>query len=207
MKTLGIMSLAVLLTLIAGCVRSLHPLYTDQDVIFDSDLVGSWSEKNSKETWEFSKRNEKSDDKQFRLLYTAEKGKTGEFIVHLIKIDGNMFLDLYPDDAELKQNDYYKIHLLPAHTFMHVNQITPTLQLRLPQGEWLNKLIKENPEAIQHEILKDQTILTAGTKDLQVFFMKHLNTKGAFGEPSNMTKSEAPSADKKPIKPSAGDGK
>ena len=39
------------LLLPVGCVPSLHPLYTDQDVIFDQSVLGVWAEDGSKETW------------------------------------------------------------------------------------------------------------------------------------------------------------
>ena len=42
-----------LLPLLSGCiVRSLHPLYTDENVIFEEGLVGQWMEEGSKEVWE-----------------------------------------------------------------------------------------------------------------------------------------------------------
>ena len=47
------------LLLLSGCiVRSLHPLYTDENVIFDTRLIGQWSEEGSKEIWEFSQQGE-----------------------------------------------------------------------------------------------------------------------------------------------------
>ena len=46
-----------ILLLLSGCiVRSLHPLYTDENVIFDTRLIGQWAEEGSKEIWEFSQQ-------------------------------------------------------------------------------------------------------------------------------------------------------
>ena len=47
----------VLLLTLAGCVFSLHPLYTDEDLVFDPALVGTWAQDNSGNTWEFGKGN------------------------------------------------------------------------------------------------------------------------------------------------------
>ena len=100
--------------LFAGCVPSLHALYTDRDLVFDQALVGVWAEKDSKEVWAFSKAGEK----EYRLNYTDEDGKKGEFQVHLLKVEGRMFLDLYPAELTLQHSDFYKGHFLPTHTFL-----------------------------------------------------------------------------------------
>ncbi|MBI3044618.1 MAG: hypothetical protein HYY78_17510 [Betaproteobacteria bacterium] len=42
---------------LAGCVFSLHPLYTDEDVVFDPALIGAWVQGNAGNTWEFGKGN------------------------------------------------------------------------------------------------------------------------------------------------------
>ncbi len=77
------------LFMLAGCVPSLNPLYTDQDLIFDSALLGVWTDKDSKETWAFTEAGEK----EYKLLYTEEDGRKGEFKAHLLKIEGKTFLD------------------------------------------------------------------------------------------------------------------
>ena len=40
---------------LAGCIQTLHPLYTENDLTFDAALIGVWGEDNSKETWAFEK--------------------------------------------------------------------------------------------------------------------------------------------------------
>jgi hypothetical protein len=32
--------------LLAGCIPSLHQLYTDKDVVYDSKLIGVWKDPN-----------------------------------------------------------------------------------------------------------------------------------------------------------------
>jgi hypothetical protein len=192
MRNLGtLIVVAILLTLLGCCViRSLHPLYTDQDVIFSSDLLGCWSEEVSHETWEFSKQSES----EYQLVITEnegspfsyEKGKSGTFITHLLKIKGEMFLDLSPSDPEFEQHSISQFCFLPVHTFAYVKQIKPTLQMSFPEPDWLEKLITDNPEAIRHEKIDDEIILTASTKELQTFWLKHLDTRGAFGELTDM---------------------
>jgi hypothetical protein len=186
MKRNGLLLASALATVVAGCVPSLHPLYTEKDLVFDAALVGVWSEKeDASETWAF----EKTGEKAFKLVYTVD-GKSGEFEAHLLKLGNTLFLDLYPDGKgldELNRNDFYKSHLIPGHTFAKVTRIEPSVQMAFLNPDWLKELLEQNPKAIRHEKVSDRIVLTASTKELQEFVLKNVNTKDAFGgEPSDL---------------------
>ncbi|MEI8078575.1 MAG: hypothetical protein WCH61_02965 [bacterium] len=83
-KAMTIISIG-LLFILSGCIPSVHPLYTEQDLIFDPLLVGEWVDKDGKETWTFTK----SAEKTYTLRYIDEKGKTGDFVVHLLQVGIN----------------------------------------------------------------------------------------------------------------------
>ena len=179
--------LIVLSILLCGCVPSLYPLYTDEDVIFDPNLVGVWSEKDAKDKWAFSQE----DNKTYKLVYTDEKGLPGEFIVHLVNVQDRLFLDLFPADPNLKENDFYKAHLLPAHTFMKVEHINATLRMAPMNPDWLNKYLEDHPDAIAHEKVDDRIVLTAKPKVIQAFLIKNEKTEGLFGDMSDLIKQES----------------
>jgi len=124
------------LLMFAGCVPSLNPLYTDQDLIFDAALLGVWTDKDSKETWELMKAGEK----QYKLVYTDEDGKTGEFTAHLLKIDRETFLDLTPIKRFLPQNDFYNGHFLTVYSFAQISQTAPTIQISFLEPKWQPKI-------------------------------------------------------------------
>src|SRR5207245_7376674 len=92
-------SLTALLTLglllaLGGCIPSLHPLYTDNDVVFDPALLGQWvrAERDSKQTLTFTK----ADKNAYKLVQTDDSSN-GVYIAHLVKLDGKLFLDIKPD--------------------------------------------------------------------------------------------------------------
>lgn len=186
MKTIGLVAAAAILVFAAGCIRSIQPFYTEEDVIFDPGLVGTWSEEGSKETWEFSKGNEN----EYRLVYTDDKGKSGAFVIHLLKIDGKMFMDFFPEDPDLPQNDFYRFHLLPVHSFAYVAQIAPSLRMSFPDPDWLKETLAADPQAIAHERIEGDIILTASTRKLQAFWLKNLQADGAFGNFSDMLRNQ-----------------
>ena len=189
MKTYyAIIALGVLFS-VTGCVPSLHPLYTDADLAFDPALIGQWAEKDSTETWTFTENTERtSGEKKYTLVIADEDGSSDKFIVHLVKIKGLLFLDLSPDGPGCEERSvFWQFHLLPAHTFMRVKQIEPTLQMALLDYDWVDKFLRDHPDAIRHEDVDDGFIVfTAKPKELQAFLVKHEKTQDAFREASHM---------------------
>jgi hypothetical protein len=154
--------------LLGGCVPSLHPLFTDEEIIFDANLVGVWSEPNSQNSWEFKQ----AANKKYDVIYTDEKG-IGKFDGRLGKIGGDTFIDFFPQDINLPGNDFYKGHLLGVHTFAEIELSNNGLKLEVMSPENLDKLLKTDPNAIKNERADDRTVLTASTKELQAFIQKY----------------------------------
>lgn len=191
----------VIAGVLCGCVPSLHCLFTDKDLVFEEKLVGIWAEDNSEETWEFNRYSDEAD-KRYKLTYTDSDSQSGEFVAKLGKLDEMMFLDLYPGDADINANDFYKHHLLGVHTFMKIEQIEPTLQMRMMNTDKMKEMLEAGPNLIKHEILEErdsQILLTASTKELQRFMVEHAKDEGLFDEPSDMRRLEL----KEPSDPNA----
>ncbi len=168
-----------LMFFMTGCIPSLHPLYTDEDLIFEPSLVGQWADKDGKESWTYTK----SGDKEYKLVYVDDKGRKGGFAAHLLKLGDHQFLDLFPADAGSQQNEFYQIHILPAHTFMRIQLKDETLQMAYLDSDWLKKYLQEHPDAVRHDKLENDTIvLTAPPKELQAFLTKHATSPEAWKE-------------------------
>ena len=173
---------------LSGCIpTTVHPVYTDEDLVFAPELLGTWAEDNSEETYAFSAH----DPRSYRLAYTDDEGRTGEFVAHLLKIDGVLFLDLFPTEQNGEMNELYKLHFLRVHTFFVVEQIEPRLRMAPMSMDWLRKFLGQNPGAIRHEMLDDEVVLTETTEGLQRFLLKHVRTEDAFESPSDMIRRDA----------------
>ena len=201
--------------MLSGCIVSLHPLYTKKDIIFEPDLIGQWSYKGEgdrKGTWEF----QKLWNNRYKLVHTDKDGKEGRFLAILLKVKDQMFLDLQPlhrnadlrplgPEEDLKAmtreelreyaqplnreevlNSFYEGHLLFAHTFYHVKQITPVLQFRGLDPRVFQRLMDESPKEIHYEDVstrprdkaaKTYYVMTSQPKELQEFLVKHLDTR------------------------------
>ena len=97
--------------LVVGCVPSIHPLYTEGDLVFEPALVGLWAEEDDDDRWVFRK----SGELEYELTIT-EDGTPGDFEARLLQLGSHRFLDLYPEEPPL-ENGFYTFHLLPIHTF------------------------------------------------------------------------------------------
>ncbi len=173
-KWLPIILLAMFLT---GCwTLSLHPLYFPQDVVFEPSLIGSWGDPSdeSGDIWTF----EKSDANTYRLMMQeyekdTTQTSTSSFEVHLVQLGDYLFLDFFPEELE-SGNDFYKAHMIPAHSFSRVSIKEDSLFISLLNTEWLEKSIEKKEVNIRHERLKDFTVLTASTEELQKLVLNNI---------------------------------
>jgi hypothetical protein len=107
-------------------VPSLHPLFTASDLVFDHRLLGAWSEGDSKDIWTFEKSGAKAHrltttDRPFTFENKAGGKRFGRFEAHLCQLGKYRFLDLYPQDSRAASTDFYKAHLIAAHSFLKVS--------------------------------------------------------------------------------------
>ena len=182
MKKLSIA--CVLLSFVVGCIPSLHEIYTKDTLIYDANLVGTWKgDPNSEDAWIFEKADPNSGSYKVTFI---ENGKPGKFDAHLCKIGSVRYLDLYPQDPNLPYNDFYKMHLLPVHTFMKVESISPTLSLRMMKPDELAQKLKAEPNLVKHEKGKDSILLTASPKELQKFLIAVANEPNLYDDISEL---------------------
>lgn len=182
----SVVTLALALT---GCIPSVHPFYTEQDLISKPGLLGTWVEKgktDGSENWTF----EAGGTNEYRLTVTEKEDKKGKFSAHLFKLKDDYFLDLIPTDCSLApdQADLVSFALFPGHLLVRVVQFEPELKLAFFDFDKLGKLLKDKPGALAHHQENDRVLLTADTRALQAFVLQHLGEGELFGEPGEMVR-------------------
>jgi hypothetical protein len=209
----------LLLGILGGCVPviSLHPLYDEQNIVFDEKLLGLWSS-DSNETMEFT-RAEKEEKTYQLILASIDKNSKREvrgiFDVHLVKIENKLFLDVFPNQFPCggleEPNEvkwfYNAFFLAPMHSFVKVDSIEPQLKLRITDDDSMKKFLEKDPNAVKHEMVDGKAVLTADTKTLQKFVLKYADSNDVFSkelilgkskiQKSNIKIVEPPSAEKK----------
>jgi hypothetical protein len=177
----------LLAILLGGClpVMSLHPLYSEKNVVFDEKLLGTWVDDPNKPetTWQFSRgyaADAPETEKQYKLIFCDKEGKKGSFEAHLVKLNKQLFLDVYPSELPWEPNDpnkvqwaYNTLFLIPAHGFLKVNAAEPQLKLQIVLSDKCKEFLEKDPNAVERTIVEDRVVLTAQTKKLQEFFGKY----------------------------------
>lgn len=168
---------------LAGClVPSLHPLYTDSDKITLSSLAGDWTSEDGDAVWSF----EAEPDSSYALAY-VENSDTSWFLVHLVKLDGTTFMDMYPDPSDVL-SDAYKEHLVGVHTFSKIEVDSNEFTISILDSDWLRGQIDSGKVSIRHETLgPGDLVLTASTDELQKFMISVAADTSAF-VPTQLTR-------------------
>jgi len=204
-KTILFYCFAVLL---GGCVPvvSLHPLFTEDNLVFEEKLLGTWV---NDTTWEFARFDaaggvdmlpdelRSQAERLYRLNITDNEGHKGSFVACLTRLDDRLFLDVFPDkfpsgepDVEKMKMLYNAFFFLRVHTFVRVDSIGAQLQMRLTDDEKFEKLLEAEPKAVKHEMVEDRPVLTASTKELQAFVTKYADDARLFPNEVKLTKKE-----------------
>ncbi len=188
----------LLAALLGGCipVMSLHPLFTEKNLVFEEKLLGIWVDDSDETTWEFSCPNE--TEKAYELIFSDDKGRKGSFVTYLVKLEDKLFLDVYPSKLPSKEQDWEKTEwpynaffFVPAHTFIIIDSIEPQLRMRWNTNNAMKELLKEDPNAVKYELVDDQSILTASTEELQAFVLKYADDSKVFPAKVVLSRKEA----------------
>lgn len=151
---------------LAGCVpMSIHPGYTDDDLVFDQSLLGTWGE-NENDLMIF----ESLDDRAYTLTF-REDSKTAKFEAHLIELLGVRLLDLIPSDLPAEINETYQAHLLPLHSLFRVTIENDRLQLHPLDYDRLKDELAAEPALVEFTLAYDNVILTSDTERLREFLL------------------------------------
>ncbi len=179
MKYWNIFLVIIATAFIAGCLpTSVHQLYTDQDVVFDNDLLGMWYDPDEPrgDVWSFSRRGIDSYHLEVFKEQNINAEPAAEFDVMMAEIGGKRYLDFFPREPE-DRDDFYNLHLVPTHSFYRINitmdnttgRDRDTLWIGLFDLEWLEQNLEDGLVNLKHEKRDDMIVLTASTPDLQEF--------------------------------------
>ncbi len=195
MKAKNILLTGLIIFVLSGCfVKSLHPFYKEDELVFKQELLGTWTGKDSSE-WKIEHGTRISGlfkpevpENAYRITYSDKKG-TSKFSVHLFKLNNRFFLDFYPLEVE-GGTELMNSHLVPMHTVARVDLASGKMIIQWFNEEWLIGLFKENKIRIAHEKIpysddkanndNFQVVLTASTDDLQKFMLKYSDDPQAF---------------------------
>ena len=173
-------ALILLLPLLLGCpVRSIFPLFTDAETVFEPGLVGLWSSADG-DKLSF----EKAGDKGQYTVTATEEGPDGEiaetrtYIALLGRLGKALFLDMSVPVREGEEG-----HVIPTHTIWRVWLETDALRMVWLDDDWLGQMIEGKKITIAHFRRGDEIVLTAPTAELQALVKRFADDIAAFPDP------------------------
>jgi hypothetical protein len=183
-KTLKLLATGAVLAMVAGCITlSVYPFYNQKDLTFDPGMVGRWFKASqTNEFWQFAD----VDGKYYRLTTTGDQD-TNVLDAHLFQLQQYTFLDLLTTNREMFQ--------LPLHLISKVTRTNDTVTLQFLDYGWLANLLQTNTVAIRHLVVPqnpaegndgNMVYLTAETRELQQFLLKHAEDTNAFNSDSTV---------------------
>ncbi|MBI1842574.1 MAG: hypothetical protein HYR88_17180 [Verrucomicrobia bacterium] len=177
--------LLVGLCLLTGCwQKSIHPFYQTADVQFDAKLLGAWQEtpddparKAKAPVWTFVK----NADQSYKLSIVDGDGQR-DYIARLFELGGMRLLDLLPPERG--------ISTVPAHNLARVVVAKGAIEIALLNTDWVQKWLRNNPTALTTIAVadpdapdnreRDELVITAETKAVQRFLLRHQHEKELF---------------------------
>ncbi len=199
MKKQSIILIGLMAMILSSClVKSLHQFYTDDDVIYKEELLGSWLDSDSTKwvisQYSFSKGFMKEDllDNSYLVeMYEEDSLPPSKFNVHLFQLNKKLYLDFLPIRGE-RYNKMLDIHLVSTHSIARIKfEKDGQVGISWFSEDWIEELFKENRIKISHEVINSTSgshgkeyVLTASTEELQKFLIKYDK------EPDDITFSE-----------------
>ncbi|HEX9792696.1 MAG TPA: hypothetical protein VGC54_01820 [Planctomycetota bacterium] len=157
----------------AGCLQSLHPLYSEKgkDTVYLPELAGNWltlanedGEIEPQSRWQL-----RPAGGGYSITIT-EKGQAAEFEGWVVEIGAAHYLDTWPRDAGFLANQVLKLHLLPAHLFWRAEARPYGWLLELVfSNELYDDLKSAEPPLSRQRLDRDYVVLDASPAQLREF--------------------------------------
>jgi len=191
----------------AACLTSLHPWFTEKDLVFDPALIGTWQDiANGDVTWTFERQNDTTytlidtrngDEPRLDPKATEKKTVTTRLTARLMRVGDARFLDISAGD-EWTDSSMLQLLLVNSHGLAKVSLDGDTLRVAFLDDDRLEGMLRDKRVVLSHEVadttggaddpptrVHSQTrrlLLTAPTRELQAFLTTYARDDAAFEE-------------------------
>ena len=202
-KIILLAAFALGILILEGCLTTLHPIFTEKDLVFDPRLTGNWKKTKDgsivtyrqatvKDLQTLSPALQRNANKIYLLEEKNEQNKTmSAYYAFLVKLGKYYYLDYYPAGVKdnLSANGFFTAHFTPMHSIYRV-KFNGDLSFNLQQldGGYLENLIRNKKIRLRHEVTEDGSyVITAPTEELQQYLVKYSDVPEAYGNDNNET--------------------
>ena len=186
---------------LVGCLTTLHPIFTGNDLMTDARLIGNW-EKEKDKTKVIYRRPDANEINNLSPALQTHAGKiymldekdqknnvTSTSYAFMAKLGKYYYMDYYPAGEKERQLAYsfFAEHYTPMHSIYRIQfKNNNSFNIQRLDGGYLEKLIKNKQIRIKHEVMEDGGIfITAPTAELQQYLIKYSDVPEAYDNSNN----------------------
>lgn len=199
----------ILLTITAAlcsCATTLHPIVTEENIIVDNRLYGKWKTdtttvlienyikssltKESAPGKENKLEHPKTAEEKRMAAYASKvylvsyRNKGFQYLIHgqLTRINGQLYMDLSPDDIKSEEEVQGSYNYHKGHLIAKVEVTNNGLKFRFMDGQKIKDLVLSGKVKLKHEYEKmfDTFVITASTRELRLFLEKYGNDQSLY---------------------------
>ena len=186
---------------LAGCLTTLHPIFTGKDLITDPRLIGNWEKAKDKtkviyrlpNADEVNNLSPALQGEAGKIYMLDEKDEQGDIrstnYAFMIKLGKYYYMDYYPASEKERRSadNFFAAHYIPMHSIYRIEfKNNNSFNVQRLDGGYLEKLIKNKQIRIRHEVMEDGGILiTAPTEELQQYLIKYSDVPEAYNNDNN----------------------
>jgi len=186
---------------LAGCLTTLHPIFTGKDLVTDTRLIGNWekAKDKTKVVYRLPDANEinhlsQALQKEAAKIYMVDEidgqgNLKSTNYAFMVKLGKYYYMDYYPGgEKERESSDhFFAAHYIPMHSIYRIQfKNDNSFNVQRLDGGYLERLIKNKQIRIKHEVMEDGGIfVTASTEELQQYLIKYSDVPEAYSNDNN----------------------
>ncbi len=172
MRTPWVAAIGVFAILLTGCgdLLSIQPLATKDNAVFDSALIGVWSDGD-----DLLLRVSEDKPAAYDILWMNTKdGDKVKLKGRLVQLRDQKVLDVWPADPTPFS--------IPGHAFLAVRVTGEGIEARFLDTKWLREKVRQS-DSLAHISIEGDPLITAPTAQLEAFLLKFGLSPEAQDEP------------------------
>jgi hypothetical protein len=173
--------------ILSGCTYSTHPIFMEQDNVFDEAFIGTWQGQDGMfDAGTFEVARWAPENKSFRVVLRNQADvKQGTFQLYLSQIGQTKFLTAKFEKPRSETPRAGELAAPEIYLTLAIDQLEgEQLKVRYLRGDWLHQQVKSNPRVLKHEWYarpgeseKKDLLLTASTPELREFVLSQLDKR------------------------------
>lgn len=186
-----ISSFLVLAVVFSSCLLTIHPIYTEKDVVYDAGLNGNYKKLESDlDRWMSIEQLSASKgaipggiskikDRGYRIKFKNKDGQVDEeYIAFMVVLNNDRYMDMFPVSGRFGDDEFYSSFMIPMHGIYKLEKKGNNSIVLQPFNQgFLEELLEKRQIRLKHEkssaFYDDKIVITAGTAELQSYIMKY----------------------------------